>query len=161
MADRAMCYCPRCRDLGSPQVELMRDNHVYTCMFGHAIHGYDSLMSLHPELIKLVSMEKPGPGDVKTEFWVDAKVLEKFNQMYPNQRHATVNSILSLFTTGDIVIIDGIQAKELKKSGIKNGAEMLAAVQAAKSIEAENDDLKSKLDFISQMFSKTGMESPV
>jgi len=161
MADRAMMFCPRCDAQNSGDVELMRENHNYSCMFGHQINGYENLMLLNPRLIPLQFHEKAGINDVKTEFWIDKDVLQKFREKYPNQQNSTVNSILSVYLTGDVVIVDGKQAAELKKSGVKNGAEMVAVVQASKALEEENDSLKEKLDFLRSMFSKADVESPV
>jgi hypothetical protein len=142
-------------------VELLRDNHTYSCMFGHQVVGYENLMSLHPRLIPLEFHEQPGTHDVKAEFWIQPNVLARFRELYPQQQSATVNSILALYLSGAPVIVDGQQAAALRKLGVRNGAEMLANAQAAQAIEIENEELKGKLDFLRSMFKGADVESPV
>lgn len=162
MADRAMMYCPLC-DRVNPgmNTELLRDNHTYKCMFGHVIEGYEAVLSLNPRMIPLEFHEKPGPNDVKVEFWINPTVLEKFRSRHPQQQSSTVNSILSLYAVGEPVIIDGKQAADLRKLGVKNGAEVLALVETSKALEVENDELKGKLEFLRSMFKSADVESPV
>lgn len=130
-------------------------------MFGHSVEGYENFMSLGPRMIPLEFHEKPGPLDVKVDFWINSEVLEKFRSKHPNQQSSTVNSILSLYAVGDPVIIDGKQAADLRKLGVKNGAEMLALVETSKALEVENDELRGKLDFLRSMFKGADVESPV
>jgi len=159
MAKRAMIYCPTCRKVGLPQEELyldMPENNVFRCHNGHAHGDYMKLMEMNPELIKLVAMEKPQPNDVKAEFFIDKEVLSRFRSMYPNQQNATVNSVLSLFIYGDPVLVDGVQAKKLRELGVRNGAEMVAALEVTKSLESEIEGLKSQITMLTNILAQTG-----
>lgn len=159
MAKRAMMYCPTCRRVGLPQEELfldMPENNVFRCHNGHAHGDYMELMEMSPELIKLVVMEKPQPNDIKAEFFIDKEVLTKFRSMYPNQQSSTVSSVLSLFIYGEPVLVDGIQAKKLREMGVRNGAEMVAALEVTKSLESEIEGLKSQITMLTNILAQTG-----
>ncbi len=157
MADRSYIYCPRCEAAGV-QLELVREMTEFKCANGHSF-VYSQLSEATK--MPLAFMEKPLTGEVKAEFFVNQDVLSKFRAKFPNRQNSTVNSILSLFLDDDLVVIDGKQAREMKKLGIKNGAEMLAAAQNNATLEGENNDLKSKLAFIRTMFKGADVESPV
>lgn len=159
MAKRAMIYCPNCRKVALPKEELyldMPENNVFRCHNGHAFGDYMALQNMSPDLIKMEIIEKPQDNFVKTEFFVDPIVLAKFRERYPNRLHATVNSILSTCMNGDPVIIDGIQAKKLHDMGVKNGAEMVSALEATKGLESEIDGLKSQITMLTNIIAMKG-----
>src|SRR6185437_1220149 len=92
MAKRAMMYCPRCRNVGLTTVELVTENpeqDVFRCPNSHAFPNYMELMKMNPDMIKLVASEKPQPGDVKVEVWVDKQILDRFQSLYPTKLNAT------------------------------------------------------------------------
>jgi hypothetical protein len=157
MADRSYIYCPRCEAAGT-KLELVREMTEFKCANGHSFM-YSQLTEATK--IPLAFAEKPNVGDTKAEFFVSAEILAKFRAKYPMQQNSTVNSILALFLDDDLVVIDGKQAREMKKLGIKNGAEMLSAAQNNATLEGENNDLKSKLEFIRTMFKGADVESPI
>ena len=157
MADRSYIYCPRCEAAGV-KIELVREMTEFKCANGHSF-VYTQLSEATK--IPLAFMEMPLTGEVKAEFFVNQDVLNKFKAKYPNRLNSTVNSILALFLDDDLVVIDGKQARAMKKLGIKNGAEMLAAVENNATLEGENNDLKKKLEFIRTMFKGADVESPI
>jgi hypothetical protein len=159
MAKRAMMYCPHCRRAGIPTEELfleMPENNVFRCKNGHAFADREQLLSAAPDLIKLDFIEKPNPTDVKAEFFIDPLVLQKFREQFPNRQHSTVNSILSLCIYGEPVLIDGIQAKKLRDMGVRNGAEMVAALEVTKGLEGEIEGLKSQITMLSNLIGSMG-----
>jgi hypothetical protein len=117
-------------------------------------------MKLNPEMIKVVPHETPQAGDVKTEVWIDKQLLEKFNAIYPAKLNATVNSILSLHLYGDPVIIDGIQAKKLHAMHIRNGAEVVAALEVARSLEDQLATAQQQIALYQGMFANAGIMAP-
>ena len=169
MSDRAMMYCPTCRDfspqMGNPalkQVELARDMDALRCPNGHTFPDYAALMAMNPELIKLVPTEKPQPTDVKAEFWIDPKILAKFEEKYPNQKSATVASILSCFLYGQPIIIDGVQAKKLREEyGVRTGQEMIAALGATKEQESEMAGLRAQITMLTNLLTSQNKEVAV
>lgn len=156
--ERAMMYCPLCEKNGV-KTELMRDMVEVKCLMGHTFQ-YNTLMSMNPTLIRMEFTEKAGPHDVKLEAWVNGEVLAQFNQKFPNRLSSTIDNILRTFLDGDMVIVDGMQAREMKSLGIKNGAEMLAAARGAKTQEDTINTLTIQLETIRGMFTQAGVESP-
>lgn len=154
-----MMTCPTCRDLGKITgnpilngIELMRDMDMIRCANGHTFPNYNELMAMNPDKIKLAPQDIRQPGDVKVEFWVDGTILAKFRERYPFQQNSTVQSILSLYCTGeDPVIIDGVQAKQLRALGIRNGQEIIAEMSVKSELQAEIDGLKQENKTIRSM----------
>lgn len=160
MAKRAMMYCKRCEMVGLPTVELFTgapEEDVFRCDNGHSFPDYLALMRMNPTKIKLVPMEKMGAHDVKVEVFVNSDIWDKFKSTYPNQVNATVQSILSLFLYGEPIILDGNQAKALRAYGIRSGAEMVAAIEVGRSMEAQLQQKTSELATIQSMLEKAGM----
>lgn len=171
MSDRAFMTCPTCRDLGKAVgnpallgVELMRDMDMTRCPNGHAFPDYNQLMAMNPDKIKMAPQDVRQPGDVKTEFWIDGQILEKFKARFPFQQNSTVQSILSLYCLSeDPVIIDGAQAKQLRDRGYKNGAEILAGLDSSGELQSEIDGLKTEIKTLrgmlrSQLRDEEGVE---
>lgn len=164
MAKSAMMYCPHCRKVGQLRVELfteMPETDVFRCSNGHAFPDRVALMAMNPDLIKLIPHEKPQTTDVKLEVWIDPALLNKFNELKPNCINATVQSILSLFLYGDPVIIDGVQAKKLHELGVKNGQEILASLEVAKTIEADLNTANEKIAIFQSVLAAAGAHANV
>lgn len=161
MADRAFIYCPHCERQNNQKTELFTRNpevNLFKCLLGHSFE-YAALMAMNPTMIHYEHNEKPGQNDIKAEFWVDPKILSRFREKYPNQQNSTINSILQLSVDGDMIIVSGDQARKLKELGVRTGAEMLARIQVSKTLEAENADLISKLNYFSEMMKGAGVET--
>lgn len=154
-------YCPNCRRVGIPDVELMTEApepHLFRCMNSHVFER-EALMAAKPDMVKMVVREVPGPHDVKTEFWIHGEVLKRFQAKFPNQMSATVNSILQMYLTGDVLIIDGIQAKKLHELGARTGQEVIALLEGAKTTEAELATTKEQLQFLAGLMNRSGAEA--
>lgn len=144
MADRAMAYCPMCRNNGTPTIEAMRDNVDMFCLMGHRMpHAQFFLMN--PDMIKTVAMFKPGPGDVKVEVWVNSEVLIRSREALGERWHPTMASLIRSCMAGAPVLIDGQQAEELRKLGIRNGAEMVAAAKQNVELAGMNENLSNEV----------------
>jgi hypothetical protein len=59
--------------------------------------------------------------------------------------HPTVASLISACMAGEPVIIDGQQAAELRKLGIRNGAEMLVAAKQNVELVGQNENLTNEV----------------
>jgi hypothetical protein len=159
MADRSYIICPFCEKQLNQQNELFSRNpevHIFKCSMGHSFE-YAGLMAMNPSKIPYQHHEKPGQNDVKAEFWLDPKILSRFREKYANQQSSTVNSILQLSLDDDLIMVSGDQARKLKELGIRTAAEMVARVQVSRTLEAENADLVSKLNYFSEMMKGAGV----
>ena len=145
MADRVMAYCPKCRDSGKPKIEAMRDNVDCFCLFGHKM-SHAEFWSMQPEMIKTEVHFKPGPHDVKCEVWVNAEVLERAKQALGERFHPTMASLIRMCMAGEPVLIDGVQAAELRKMGIKNGAEMVTTAKQNLELVGQNEGLVEQVN---------------
>ena len=145
MADRAFMYCPLCRDGGSPTIELMRDNVDFFCLMGHKL-PHARMLALNPDMIKTEIRFKPGPNDVKVEVWVNREVYGKTQDALGERWHPTIASLIRCCMAGELVIIDGQQAAELRKLGIRNGQEMLATAKLNVDLSSQNEDLVAKVN---------------
>lgn len=169
MSDRAMMYCPQCRNLAKitnntslQAIELVRNPDAMRCANGHVFPDYQALMAMEPELIKLIPKETLGPNDVKVEgLWCNKDIWTQFAAKYPAQLNATVESILRLYLVGEPVIIDGVQAAHLRKLGVKNGSEMVAALEVAKTLEAQLQTAEEKISLMQSLFQGAGVQAPV
>ena len=144
MGDRAFMYCPHCRANGA-RVELIRESHLFNCPMGHSI-PQEQLMAMNPEMIKIQPVFKAGPNDVKAEFWCNSEILNRAKEHLGVGFSKTIESILRSAMQGDYILIDGAQASELKKLGIRNGAEMLATAKQNQQLVAENEGLVEQVN---------------
>lgn len=159
--ERAFMWCPTC-DVNGVNSEVTKlDNVMFVCGIGHQLGDYNQLMSRKPRMIKMEIVRKANVGDIKVDVFVNSTALDKFQQLHPGQLDATVDNIIRQHTDGDLIIIDGMQARELKSLGIMTGAQMLAAIKNAKTLEADIATKEIQLQTIQSMFERMGVESPV
>ena len=146
MADRAFMKCPYCRNQGNQNPpELMRDNVDMFCLMGHR-GTHAQILAMNPEMIKMETHFKPGPNDVKAEIWVNSEVVMRAKEALGERFHPTIASLIRCCMAGEPVVIDGVQATELRKLGVKNGAEMLAAAKQNVELAGQNEDLVEQLN---------------
>ena len=146
--------------VGLPEVELVTGNpedDVFRCPNSHAFTNYLDLMRKNPDKIKLVPMEKPGVNDISVQVFVNKETWERFTRAYPHQINSTVQSIINLYLLGEPVIIDGVQAKRLNAMGVRTGAEMVAALEVAGSLEDQLATVQGQLQMIQGMLEKAGI----
>lgn len=144
MADRTYIYCPVCAANGNKS-EVYRETFKFFCPVGHQF-SYDQLMAAKPEMIKKEIQFKPGDNDVKTEFWCNGEVLSRSRETLGDRIHKTLESVLRAAMAGEFILIDGQQAEELKKLGIRSGAEMLVAAKQNLELAAENESLVAQVN---------------
>lgn len=137
-------YCPMCRNNGSPTVMAMRDNVDCFCMMGHRM-PQAQFWAMKPDMTKTEVRFTAGPGDVKAEVWVNGEVLMKAKEALGERFHPTVASLIRCCMAGLPVLIDGQQADELRKLGIRNGAEMVAAAKQNVELAGQNESLSQEV----------------
>lgn len=137
-------YCPMCRNQGSPRVVALRDNVDCYCMMGHRM-PHSTFNAMNPEMIKPDVIFQPGPGDVKIEVWCNQEAYMKAKESLGGRFHPTIASIIRCCMAGDPVIVDGQQAAELRKLGIRNGQEMLVAAKENKELAGQLQNMTDKV----------------
>jgi hypothetical protein len=138
-------YCPLCRDAGNPKAMAMRDNVDCFCLMGHRM-PHARFWAMNPEMIKPTVRFGPGPGDIKVEVWCNQEVYMKAKEALGERFHPTIASLIRCCMAGEPVIIDGQQAAELRKLGVKNGAEILATVKLNSELSGQNEYLTEELN---------------
>ena len=138
-------YCPMCRQNGSPAIQAMRDNVNCFCVMGHRM-GHEQFWAMKPDMIKTEVRFAPGQGDVKAEIWVNGEVLIKAKEALGERFHPTVASLIRSCMAGAPVLIDGQQAEELRKLGVRNGAEMIATAKLNAELSGQNETLVEKVN---------------
>ena len=138
-------YCPMCRNNGNPSIQAMRDNVDCFCLMGHRM-PHAAFWSMKPDLMKTEVRFAPGANDVKAEIWVNQEVLMKAKEALGERFHPTIASLIRCCMAGLPVMIDGQQAAELRKLGVKNGAEMLAVAKQNSELSGQNEDLTEQLN---------------
>jgi hypothetical protein len=102
--------------------------------------------AMKPDMMKTEVRFSPGSGDVKAEIWVNQEVFMKSKEALGERFHPTIASLVRSCMAGEPVLIDGQQAAELRKMGVKNGAEMLATAKLVNELTGQNESLVSKLN---------------
>jgi hypothetical protein len=138
-------YCPMCRNLGNPSVQAMRDQTNCFCLMGHSL-SHSQFWAMKPDMIKTEVRFAPGQGDVKVEVWCNQEVYMKAKEALGERFHPTIASLIRCCMAGDAVVIDGQQAAELRKLGVKNGAEMLATARQNAELSGQNENLTEELN---------------
>ena len=146
-------YCPMCRNNGSPAVQAMRDNVNCFCLMGHRM-PHAQFWAMKPDMMKTEVRFTPGAGDVKVEIWCNQEVFMKAKEALGERFHPTIASLVRSGMAGEPVLIDGQQAAELRKLGVKNGAEMLATAKLVNELTGNNESLVSKLNEWESRFAK-------
>ncbi len=136
-------YCPMCRNNGSPSVQAMRDNVNCFCLMGHRL-SHAQFWAMKPDMMKTEVRFTPGAGDVKAEIWVNQEVLMRSREVLGERFHPTIASLIRCCMAGEPVLIDGAQAAELRKLGIKNGAEMVTTAKLVNELTGQNESLIEK-----------------
>jgi hypothetical protein len=146
-------YCPMCRNQGSPTVEAMRDNVNAFCLMGHRM-SHAQFWQMNPDMVKTEIRFSPGTHDVKTEIWVNTEVLQKAKEALGERFHPTMASLVRSCMAGAPVLIDGQQAQELRKLGVKNGAEMVVAAKLNQELSGQVESLTEQLNKWEQRFAE-------
>jgi len=137
-------YCPMCRNNGSPAVQAMRDNRDCFCLMGHRL-SHAQFWAMKPDMMKTEVRFAAGAGDVKAEVWVNQEVLMRAKEALGERFHPTIASLIRCCMAGEPVLIDGAQAAELRKLGVKNGAEMVAAAKLNADLSGQVENLTAEV----------------
>ena len=144
---KAYTWCPICRQNGNDKSPILRDGHILKCNFGHQLSGSD-LQRFGADMVKAneVFLEQPTITDIRWPIFVNPSVKTKLEQKYAGRIMITLGTFLAALADDAMVMITGEQATELRKLGIHNGAEMLAAVKTAKETEREKDEAVAQIE---------------
>lgn len=137
-------YCPGCERQGIQNVELVRgqpEMHLFRCAIGGHAYTYEQLRTLGAKMVQTAVAYTPPPAYVKGHVFLPPELWAKFCQKYPQQTSPTLESILSLLLDDDLILISGAQARELKKLGVKTGADMVETAKSNQTLTATNEDL--------------------
>jgi hypothetical protein len=144
---KAYVWCPICRQNGNPQSPLIRDGHIIKCNFSHQLTGAD-LQNFGADMIKAneIFHEQPTITDMAWKIFLNPKVKEKLEAKYAGRIMITIATFLAALADDAIVLITGEQAVELRKLGVKSGAEMLSAMKQFKETERERDEAIASIE---------------
>ena len=151
-----MMFCPRCQIDSGNKVELRRDMYMFRCSFGHAYDG-PQLEAMHPEMIKLQLQEQINPNAVKLIVWAMPKVKQALEEKFVGRLNVTLATVCENLVNDEVIFIDGKEAAELRRLGLKNGATVLAAVKAAKEQELENQELQKQISLLAPILRAAGI----
>jgi hypothetical protein len=143
---KAYTWCPICRQNGNPQSPLLREGHIIRCNFNHQLSGAD-LQRFGADMVKATEIfhEQPTITDVKWGIFVNPTVRERLEKKFAGRVMITLATYLAALADDSIVLITGEQATELRKLGVKNGAEMLSAIKGAKETERELEEATAQI----------------
>lgn len=155
---KAYTWCPICRQNGNSQSPILRDGHILKCNFGHQLSGSD-LQRFGADMVKSSEIfhEQPTITDIKWPIFVNPKVKEKLEIKFAGRIMITLATYLAALSDDAVVLITGEQATEMRKLGIKNGGEILAAIKTAKETERELDDARGQIEKFHQIIKSAGV----
>jgi hypothetical protein len=154
---RSYTYCPLCAQAGN-KTELRRDQHRLVCDLGHAFqYSQIQKMGTPPEMIKTHVIEQPSPHSIPVKIFVHPETWRLINERYSGQLHVTLGTVMDALADGSIVFITGDDARKLREMGVKNSAEMVAAVEARKDVEKERDELQKVVEKLQPLLAAAGV----
>jgi hypothetical protein len=160
-------YCPTCEANGTKNVPVNRDMDTAKCAFGHTFTG-SLMMTVRPfsgdlpdtanmSMVPLSSNEQPPPTSIKWNIWVNPKVKELLESKFKGNLIATTDVLLSSLADGNVLIMSGPDVAKLKKRGISNGAQCVAALEASDNADAENRQLRAQIEKYESVFRQAGI----
>ena len=160
-------YCETCKANGTPNSPLIRSMNEVQCQFGHKFSGSmmmsvrpfsgDSPDTAHMSMVPMPLNEQPPPTSIKVQFWLHPKVKEALEQRYRGNLIATTDSVLSALADGNVLLISGPDVAKLHKRGLKNGCQIIAALEATDNIESENRQLRAQIEKYESVFRAAGV----
>lgn len=154
----AYTFCTICRANGNPSSPLQRDGHILKCGFGHQPSG-QQLQQEGADMVKAVDMflEQPSPTDVKWGIFINPQVRAKLEEKFRGRLLITIGTLLAALADGSLVMITGEQARDLKKLGINNGAEMLSMAKSMEQTEKERTQLLEQVSRFQDLLKQVGV----
>jgi hypothetical protein len=154
---QAQLFCKYCEDNGAGEVPLIREMHVAKCCFGHIYSSIGEAVARGCRMIPMPLNEQPPITSVKFVTWCHPKIKELLEQKYRGRLIATLDSVYSALADGAVMIVAGADVLELKKMGIRNGTEMLAAIKSMKQSDRERDEAVRELDKLKELLRQVGV----
>ena len=153
----AQLHCGLCIANGTPGVMLIREMHVLKCPLGHQFGSVDEAIARGAEMVPLPLNERPPQTSIKWPIWVHPKVKEMLEQKYRGRLIATLDSVMGSLADGNVVILTGKDVDKLKKRGLSNGPQILAAIEATDNTETENRQLRAQIEKYESVFRAAGI----
>jgi len=154
----AYTYCPTCRNNGSTTVMLTRELHLFKCPFGHQFQ-YADLQRFGAEMTPAgdVYREQPHPEAMKWPIFVMPRIKQRLEEKYPNRLMTTIATMLDLLADDAVIFIQGSEAIELRKRGLANGSQIIAALQSVAEIEKQRKDAIDQLEKLQRILRDAGV----
>lgn len=139
---------------------------VYRCTAqGHELE-YGRLMAMHPRMRKLEMHEKQPGNTLAQTIWVYPEAWQALEARYPQNLMTTLCALLTALADEDTILVEGENARELRKLGVARGREVVGLAQAHKELQAEIADLRMRekvlepfLKAMGSMVGGTGMQA--
>jgi hypothetical protein len=155
-------YCPTCEANGTKNVPVSRDMDTAKCALGHTFTG-SLMMSVRPfsgdlpdtahmSMVPMAINEQPPPTSVKWNVWINPKIKEMLESKFKGNLIATMDVLLSSLADGNVLLMSGPDVAKLKKRGISNGAQCVAALEASDNADAENRQLRAQIEKYEAIF---------
>jgi hypothetical protein len=157
----AYMYCPICQRAGTPNVPLRRQMHTITCTLnaGHQF-SFEQLRRMSAEMQPMSTMltETPNPNSIVWKIYVAPRTKESIEERYPGRVIVTVATLLDALADDELIFITGAEAADLKKRGLRNGIDIIAALNSFAQLEKERGEAIAQLDRVRGMLSSLGVE---
>ncbi len=153
----AQLYCPMCAANGTPDVPLVREMHIVKCAFGHQYSSVSEAVARGAKMVPLPLNEQPPITSIKWPVWVHPKVKELLESRYRGRLIATLDSVLGSLADGNVLILTGKDVEKLKKRGLSNGSQIVAAFDAMDNADKERQEMQSKLERYESIFREAGI----
>lgn len=164
--DLAYIHCPLCRDAGGPSnVPLRRNTNLnlppFVCSL-NPLHQFTfaQLQGAQAEMTPMsaVLQETPNPLAMRWQIWVMPKTKELLEQKWSGRLLTTIGTFLDLLAEDALLLIQGSEAVALRKRGLQNGSQILAALDSIQQLEKERQDALEKLKRMNELLREAGME---
>jgi|SRR5579872_232110 len=159
--DLAYIYCPTCRQAGTPNTPLRRQMHVIVCSLNPSHQfSFEQLQRMNAEMVPMsaIQTETPNPMSVAWKIFVAPKTKEAIETRYPGRVIVTVATLLDALADDLVIFISGSEAADLKKRGLRNGVDIIAALNSFAQLEKERQEAISQLDKVRALLSSLGIE---
>ena len=153
----AQLYCGICAANGNPGVMLIREMHLLKCPFSHQYSSVDEAIARGSTMVPLPLNERPPLTSVKWEVFIHPKVRDMLMQKYRGRLHATLDSMFGVLADGNVLVIEGKDAADMKKRGLSNGAQIISFINSTDSIQTENQQLRARLEQFEQLLRAAGV----
>jgi len=154
----AYTYCPTCRDNGNQNVMLTRELHLMKCPFGHTFQWGD-LQRRRAEMTPMgdIFQEQPNPEAMKWPIFVMPRVKMMLEEKFKGRVMTTIATMLDLLVDDSVIFIQGSEAQELKKRGLNNGAQIIAALNSMTGLEKQRSDAIEQLQRLQRLLRDAGV----